>query len=161
MPKFMSKAWQIRIPHRIVGDGPEMERLCAQARELGVEQSVEFAGATSNVEAHYRKAAIFCMSSRFEGFPMILLESLSFGLPVVSFDCETGPSEVLEGTGGRLTAALDVEGLAENLLYFIKNPGERSEVQAKSLRKAEGYQPEPIMQKWESVISWPGILGGS
>lgn len=67
---------------------------------------------------------------------MVLLEVLSFGLPVVSFDCETGSSEVLEGTGGRLVEAFDAEGLAENLLYFISHPGERSEVQALSLRKA-------------------------
>ena len=83
---------------------------------------------------------------------MVLLEALSFGLPVVSFDCETGPSEVLEGTGGRLAAALDVEGLAENLLHFINGPGERSDVQALSLRKAAHYQPEVVMDRWQGVL---------
>ena len=155
---LLLSAWALIVPDapgwklRIVGDGPEMQRLCAQARELGVEQSVEFAGATRNVDEHYRKAAIFCMSSRFEGFGMVLVEALSFGLPVVSFDCETGPSEVLEGTGGRLAAALDVEDLAENLLYFIRNPEEWGEVQALSLRKALDYQPEAVMDIWQAEL---------
>ncbi|QBM16372.1 hypothetical protein MARI_04520 [Marinobacter sp. JH2] len=146
--KTDAPSWKLRV----VGEGPEMERLCAQARDLGVEQSVEFVKATRNAGEHYRNAAIFCMSSRFEGFPMVLLEALPFGLPVVSFDCETGPSEVLEGTGGRLAAALDVEGLAENLLYFIRNPEEWGEVQGLALGKAAGYQPELIMERWREVI---------
>jgi glycosyltransferase involved in cell wall biosynthesis len=152
-------AWAIVVPKapewklRILGDGPEKEQLCAQARELGVEHSVEFVGTTPGVEEHYHKAAIFCLSSRFEGFPMVLLEALSYGLPVVSFDCETGPAEILEGTGGRLVAAFDVRGLAENILHFIRSPDERKQVQALSLRKAECYQPGVVMEKWESVIS--------
>lgn len=155
---LLLSAWALVVPDapgwklRIVGDGPEMQRLCAKARELGVEQSVEFAGATRNVEEHYRKAAIFCMSSRFEGFPMVLLEALSFGLPVVSFDCETGPAEVLEGTGGRLAEASDVEDLAKNLLHFIKNPDALSEVQALSMCKAAGYQPGEVMNLWQDVL---------
>lgn len=156
---LLLRAWALVAPNapdwklRIVGEGAEMERLCAQARELGVDQSVEFVGASRNVEEHYRNAAIFCLSSRFEGFGMVLVEALSFGLPVVSFDCEAGPAEVLEGSGGRMVAPLDVDGLAENLLLFIHNPGERSEVQALSLRKAALYQPLVIMKKWESAIS--------
>lgn len=156
---LLLSAWALVAPDapgwklRIVGDGPEMQRLCAQARELGVEQSVEFTGATRNVEEHYRNAALFCMSSRFEGFPMVLLEALSFGLPVVSFDCETGPSEVLEGTGGRLAEALNVNDLAINLLYFIKRPDMLSLASECSSRKANVYQSEIIIKDWVSIVS--------
>ena len=130
-----------------------MARLCDQACELGIEKTVELPGATRNVEEHYRKAAIFCMSSRFEGFPMVLLEALSFGLPVVSFDCETGPSEVLEGTGGRLATALDVDSLANNILKFINSSEDRRKAQYLSLSKAVNYQPEVVMKRWGYVLA--------
>jgi len=71
---------------------------------------------------------------------------------VLSFDCEAGPAEVLKGSGGRLAEALDVEGLAESMLGFIRNPDARREVQALSLCKAAGRRPRVVMGMWQGVL---------
>ena len=79
--------WRLRI----VGWGEDENDLKAQAWTLGLSDSVVFVGRTSQVEKEYQRAALYVMSSRWEGLPMTLLEAQSFGLPVVSTDCETGP----------------------------------------------------------------------
>ncbi|MFP3339434.1 glycosyltransferase, partial [Micrococcus sp. SIMBA_131] len=87
--------WKLKI----VGDGENKAELSTFILDNNLASSVELVGKTNNIEEYYNNAAIYCLSSRFEGFPMVLLETLSFGLPVVSFDCDTGPEEVLENTG--------------------------------------------------------------
>ncbi|WP_084388022.1 glycosyltransferase family 4 protein [Kushneria phosphatilytica] len=74
---------------RILGDGEEEQNLKQQAHKLGVKNSIEFLPATKDVDYYYRHASILAMSSRFEGFPMVLLEAQSYGLPIVAFDCDT------------------------------------------------------------------------
>jgi len=138
---------------RIVGDGPERESLEALVRSLDISDTVEFTSSVSDVETHYREASIFCLSSRYEGFLMVLLEAISFGLPVVSFDCDTGPAEVLEGTGGKLVGQGNVEELVEELLSLMDSPEERLEISALSQKKAKLYQPDNILGQWVQVIS--------
>ena len=137
---------------RIVGDGPERESLEALVRSLDISDTVEFTSSVSDVETHYREASIFCLSSRYEGFPMVLLEAISFGLPVVSFDCDTGPAEVLEGTGGKLVAQGNVEKLAKELLSLMDSPEERMAISALSQAKAKLYQSNLILGEWVRVI---------
>lgn len=155
---MLLQAWSLVVPSaedwtlRIVGDGPERESLVGQARSLGISETVEFTGSVSDVETHYLEASIFCLSSRYEGFPMVLLEAISFGLPVVSFDCDTGPAEVLEGTGGKLVAQGDVDGLAKGLLGLMDSPEERMKISALSKTKAELYQPNQILDEWVKII---------
>ena len=155
---MLLQAWSLVAPSaegwvlRIVGDGPEGKSLAAQAKSLGISDAVEFTGLVSNVEAHYREASIFCLSSRYEGFGMVLLEAMSFGLPVVSFDCEMGPAEVLEGTGGKLVAQGNVEELAEELLSLMGSPEERMAISALSQGKAKLYQPNLILGEWVRII---------
>jgi glycosyltransferase involved in cell wall biosynthesis len=144
-----SEGWRLRI----VGDGPERESLAGQARSLGISETVEFTGLVSDVEKHYREASIFCLSSRYEGFGMVLLEAMAFGLPVVSFDCDMGPAEVLEGTGGKLVAQGNVEELTKELLGLMDSPEERLEISALSQKKAQLYQPDNILGEWVKAIN--------
>lgn len=84
----------------IVGGGEEESRLKQIANDLDISSRVIFLGQQKNVDQFYRQASIYCLSSRNEGFPMVLLEAQSYGLPIVAFDCDTGPAEiVVEGTG--------------------------------------------------------------
>jgi GalNAc-alpha-(1->4)-GalNAc-alpha-(1->3)-diNAcBac-PP-undecaprenol alpha-1,4-N-acetyl-D-galactosaminyltransferase len=76
----------------LFGEGTEHQQLCALARHLGLEKQVRFEPATSEPEKVMRESDLFVLSSRYEGFPMVLLEAMASGLPVISFDCRSGPS---------------------------------------------------------------------
>ena len=80
----------------IVGTGEDEVSLKEMAVNYGVSDSIIFAGQQKNMDPFYRQASFFCMSSRFEGLPMVLLEAISYGLPIVSYDCDTGPSEIIQ-----------------------------------------------------------------
>jgi glycosyltransferase involved in cell wall biosynthesis len=147
-------SWRLRI----VGNGSARAALGRLAAELGIQDSVDFVEASAEIERHYREAAIYCLSSRFEGFGLVLIEAATFGLPIVSFDCQFGPSEILEGTGSVLVPAGDVEALGRALLGLIRNPGERARVSQALLRRAEDYQPAPILAGWEQVLRGDGQL---
>lgn len=83
---------------------------------------------------------------------MVLLETLAFGLPVVSFDCDTGPAEVLEDTGSILVAKNDVDKLASSLIELMKDDEQRAVISLKSKDKARLYQPEKIVSQWVYLL---------
>lgn len=86
-----------------------------------VEDSIEFAGQQKNMSEFYNKASFFCMSSRFEGLPMVLLEARSYKLPIVSFDCDTGPAEVIEdGKDGFLVNVDNLQEFSQKILKMAK-----------------------------------------
>lgn len=83
---------------------------------------------------------------------MVLLETLAFGLPVVSFDCDTGSAEVLEDTGSVLVPPGDIDQLATSLVEMMKNNEQRKMISLESKDKAEIYQPQNIINQWVSLI---------
>lgn len=104
--------WQILI----VGGGEDEKMLKSLADQKHVSDSLIFLGQQKNMDQFYRQASFFCMSSRFEGLPMVLLEAQSYGLPIVSFDCDTGPAEIItHDVNGYLINPDDVTGLAKAL----------------------------------------------
>lgn len=97
----------------ILGDGEERGVLEALVRSLGLAQHVRMPGFVENPFAYLRQAAVFVLSSRYEGLPNALLQALAVGVPVVATDCPSGPSEILEsGRLGRLVPVGDVEAMA-------------------------------------------------
>jgi glycosyltransferase involved in cell wall biosynthesis len=141
--------WRLRI----VGSGPDGDQLKVRCLEYGMSETVEFVEATPDIKRHYGEAAIYCLSSRLEGFPMVLVEALSFGIPVVSFDCDTGPAEILDGTGALLVADGDTSELADSLIEFIKDPIRRGQVSSAEKRRAKEFQPERIIDRWSQLLS--------
>lgn len=140
--------WKLKI----VGEGEDRAKLTAFIEKNELTDSVELVGNTDDVSQYYKQAEIFCLSSRFEGFPMVLLETLAFGLPVVSFNCDTGPAEVLKDTGSILVAQNDINQLATSLVSMINNEEKRKKISLKSKEKAEMYQPQNIISQWVSLI---------
>lgn len=140
--------WQLKI----VGEGEERESLSQFIADNNLTDTVELVGNTDNVQKYYEQAAIFCLSSRFEGFPMVLLETLSFGVPVVSFDCDTGPAEVLEGTGSVLVPGNDTSQLASSLVALMNDDEKRKVISINSKEKAQVYQPEKIIKQWVNLL---------
>ena len=141
--------WKLRI----VGSGSESQYLSQLSSDLNLSDSVSFIPNTLDVQSHYREAAVFCLSSRFEGFGMVLLEAIAFGIPVVSFDCDNGPAEILESTGAALVPAEDSDAFADNLLRFIRDPLLRADVgQAEKLR-AEVFQLDSVVDQWVKLLN--------
>ncbi len=140
--------WKLKI----VGEGEDREDLTKFIEDNDLTGSVELVGSTDNVQKYYEQAAIFCLSSRFEGFPMVLLETLSFGLPVVSFDCDTGPAEILDGTGSILVKPYDTKLLSNRLSELVANVYLRENISVASKEKAKQYQLDKIIESWVELI---------
>lgn len=136
----------------IVGKGEEESNLKRLINKYGLFDTILLAGHTDDIGYYYNSASIFCLSSRYEGFPMVLLEALSFGVPIVSFDCDTGPAEILEGTGSILVPTEDTNQLTQSLIQLIKNKDLREKISSKSMQKSLEYQPEKIIKEWQKLI---------
>lgn len=137
----------------LVGDGEEKENLINKSRELGL-KNVKFLGVIKNVSEVYRDSSIFVSSSRFEGLPMCMIEAQSFGLPIVSFNCLTGPSEIIEDDGsGYLIENGQYYELAEKILDLINNKEKMFEFGKKAKEDSKRFTIDLIITKWEMTVN--------
>lgn len=105
----------------VLGEGSQRKYLEDLAFGLGVADSVDFLSFVNNVDEFYRKARCTLLTSKFEGFPNVLLESLSNGTPCVSYNCPSGPKEIIEnGVNGFLVKVGDTASLASSTINVIK-----------------------------------------
>ncbi|MCP3144656.1 glycosyltransferase [Pyxidicoccus xibeiensis] len=138
----------------ILGEGSLEGELKALVKSLGVEDSVFMPGFTPNPHALMQRAAVFAMSSRFEGLPMVLLEALALGCPVVSTDCPSGPGEVLEhGKHGVLVPMEDPQALAEALGRVVREEPWRRDLSTRARRRADELSADRALGAWESLLS--------
>ncbi|WP_454764677.1 glycosyltransferase family 4 protein [Cupriavidus campinensis] len=141
--------WQLVI----VGEGDARRALEAQRQALGLDDAVTFPGAITNVEAFYRNAEIFCLSSRYEGFGLVLVEAMAFGLPVLATDCETGPKEIIrDGENGILVAANNALALAAGIVRLIENDDLRNLLGTQGRKDARARDVTVIAGHWENLI---------
>ncbi len=142
--------WQLAI----VGDGPERQALQQQIEEAGLEDCVLLAPATADVAEWYQRAELFLMTSRYEGLPMVLIEAMSFGLPLVAYDCLTGPAELIDDRrNGFLVADGDRQRFCSRTLALIAEPSLRQRFSQASLEKARRFAPERIYPQWLQIIT--------
>ena len=136
----------------IYGEGEDRAALEAQCRKLGLTERVHFPGYCADIETIYAGSAFYVMSSRFEGFPMVLLEAAASGLPIVSFDCPEGPAILLRNGGGILVERENVTALGQAILTMIQDPALRNKSHNESSAIIEPYQPEQIGKQWEELF---------
>lgn len=146
-----------RIPEwglTFVGDGPLLPSLEKLVEDLGLSGRIRFLGAKPNPNPYYKSAGVLVMTSLYEGFPGVMTEALACRLPVVSFDCPTGPREILEATsGGILVPNGDVEQLSKAMLSLASNPKQRKELGQKGKKVLDLYSIEEIMKQWDVIFS--------
>jgi len=136
----------------IFGDGPERESLEKQRETLALTDCVTFHPFTAEVEKQYASHAFYVMSSRFEGFPMVLLEAAAAGLPIVSFACKEGPETLLKNGGGLLVEAENTVALAEALTRMMTDEELRETLSRESGQVIAPYTPEAIYVKWKTIL---------
>lgn len=142
------RAWKVVI----AGEGEERKKLKREIRRRGL-KNIYLIGSVSNIEKYYRKAAFFVLSSRSEGFPMVLLEAMNFSLPVVSYRCKTGPGEVIaDGKNGFLVNPGDVAGFAEKMEVLMRDRELRRRMGRCAGKSAERFKKEKILDEWEALL---------
>ena len=121
---------------------------------LGLQESVSLNPSTTEIYDKYMKAGIFVLSSRFEGFPMVLLEALGFGLPIVAFTCPCGVKDcITDGENGLTAPAEDVDALARQLDRMMSDPQGRRAMAARARETAERYRIDAIMSQWVDLFT--------
>lgn len=141
----------------IYGDGSLRETLRKQIEESGLTGKVILEGRTNDIRKELLDSSCLVMTSRFEGFPMILLEALETGLPIVSYDCPKGPSEIVTiGANGYLAKVGDTATLAQGICSVIADEELRRRFGKESRSRSENFTLDKTMEKWESLFK--GIL---
>lgn len=140
--------WRLRI----VGDGEDKAMLEQLLCELNIDTSTELVPKTNNIADHYQQAAFFIMSSRFEGLPLVLIEAQAYGLPIVSFDCDTGPAEIINhGENGWLCDAGNINSLSEGIKIAINV--DAHDFMLKSCCNSNEFSLPVITERWIKILS--------
>jgi glycosyltransferase involved in cell wall biosynthesis len=138
---------------RIYGGGPERAALEAQIEAEGMAGRIELMGPTRQLAKALAEASLFVLSSRFEGFGLVILEAMSVGLPVVSFDCPRGPGEIITtGRDGTVVPPEDVPALSAALEELVADPARRREYGSAALETAAAYDQAEIGALWEALL---------
>jgi glycosyltransferase involved in cell wall biosynthesis len=146
----------------IVGDGPLREDLQSQVRTLGLERRVSLPGRVGNMGDWYARADLYAMSSDFEGFPNTLVEAMAYGLPAVSFDCDTGPRDIIRHqVDGFLVAPGDEQGMESALGRLMEDDALRTAFSLRARQARERFSMTKIAGMWEDLFSHQSRLSPS
>lgn len=141
--------WKLRI----VGNGEEEAKIRDLINKYNLQDSITIISPSQQVNLEYLNSSIYVMTSRFEGLPLVLIEAMHFGLPIVSFDCECGPSDLIEdGINGYLSKVGDTYALADHIHHLIENPSLRKQMGEANREKSFNYKLEPIMKQWDNLF---------
>ncbi len=141
--------WILRIVGPTGSAKPDLEQLIKQHN---LEQSVELIAESTQIESEYQQAAMYVLSSRYEGFGLTLIEAMGQGLPVIAFDCPMGPSEIIADKYGKLLPPDDIEQMAVSIANFLADTKMRNEYGKLAHQRSEAYEPHNIIHHWTSMI---------
>ena len=141
--------WRLRI----CGRGRDKEALQNLIAEYGMGEAISLERPARDLGREMERASIYVLSSRFEGLPLVLIEAMSKGMAVVSFDCPTGPGDVVEdGVNGLLVPPADVDALAAGIRQLIEDADLRRGCAAAAVETARGYTIDSVGPRWEALL---------
>jgi glycosyltransferase involved in cell wall biosynthesis len=142
--------WELRL----CGRGVWQQKLAEQIRDRGLEGQVTLAGPTDNMPGEMAGASIYALSSRYEGFPLVLIEAMSKAMAVVAYDCPTGPADIIaDHHNGTLVPPQDVPALTAGLLEMIDNEALRHRCAEAAVATARGYTMAAIGPRWDDMLA--------
>ena len=151
-PLLINKGWKIMI----AGDGPENSKafLADLCKQNSVEDVVDFLGYRTDMKELYQKASIYCLSSRSEGLPMVLIEAMSQGCAPVACENLGRTKEIITcEKEGLLFKTADVDNLARQLFIMITDSEKRKEIQHAAAKRSEAFLLDRIIEKWELLLN--------
>ncbi|HLU96410.1 MAG TPA: glycosyltransferase [Thermobifida alba] len=158
---LLLEAWARTAPRfpdwtlRVYGTGADEQELRDYCRDLGLDSSVRWMGATGDVPGALREASVLAQSSRGEGFPLVLLEAMACAVPCVAFDCAPGVREIVtDGEDGLLAPPGDTRALAERLARVMADRELRDRLGEQARRSVDRYAPERIVRRWEELFDF-------
>jgi glycosyltransferase involved in cell wall biosynthesis len=144
----------------ILGSGPEGSALKKQALQRGISERVIFLGEVQDPEKWMARASFLVLSSRFEGFPNVLLEAIGARAPIVAFDCPSGPADLLAHGGGILVKNGDVAALARTIALVANDAKLREELVDNGRAARDAFSQEKVMARWLNVLTALSGAGG-
>lgn len=142
--------WQLDIFGQ--GEWQEMLQRMIEERKLG--ETAHINRPTSQIGKEYARSSMLVMSSHYEGFPMVMIEAMACGLPVVSFDYKCGPKDIIQdGINGLLVKDGDIEGLANAMMRLMENEEVRKDMGCHARRVTETYSEASVMKRWMELFN--------
>lgn len=133
----------------IFGQGPDKDKLEHMISQAGLSDTAAVNPPTPDIDREYASSSILAMTSRYEGFPMVLVEGMAAGLPAVTFDFKCGPKEIIRhGTDGFIVPDGNIDGFATCLMTLMDNDGLRLSMSAKAAEVADRFNRQRVMQLW-------------
>jgi glycosyltransferase involved in cell wall biosynthesis len=128
-------------------------KLQKKAKDLSIKKSVSFYRPEKDIQSKYMESSIYVMSSRYEGFGMVLIEAMACGVPCVSFNCNYGPSDIIkQGEDGYLAENGNITELASKIIKLIEEKNLRKQMGAKAKQNVKRYLPEVIVKQWDELF---------
>lgn len=138
----------------IYGDGAEYNNLLTLISNLKLEKHVFLKGHSYNILEEMANASIFTLTSAFEGFGLVIVEAMSCGLPVISYNCPCGPKDIIsDGTDGFLVPLNDEQCLAEKINLLIENEALRKQMSEAALIKSQKFTAKEVISIWMNLFN--------
>ena len=146
---YKYKDWNLTI----YGDGIEKENLKQKINNKGIEKNTLIKPATKDIEKVYQNASLLVMTSRYEGLPMVMLEALSYGVPVVAFNFPCGPNDIISSNIGSIVENGNITAFAKEIEQWITDFEKRFKANKEATIFSKRFELNSIINLWKKLFS--------